>query len=133
MNLNLKWYKGKYSYSDEDVENKIIEFIKKHPNNYEESFNEDNSWPVIYHLSETRKNVISWYNFKKDSEVLELGAGMGALTSTLCDKCKHVTSVELSKRRATAILERNKDSDNLEIIVGNFNDIVLEKNMTILY
>lgn len=127
MNLNLKWYKGKYSYSDGDVENKIIEFIKKHPNNYEESFNEDNSWPVIYHLSETRKNVISWYNFKKDSEVLELGAGMGALTSTLCDKCKHVTSVELSKRRATAILERNKDRDNLEIIVGNFNDIVLEK------
>lgn len=35
----------------------------------------------MYHLSKT-KNVISWYNFKKDSDVLELGAGMGALTST---------------------------------------------------
>lgn len=127
MELNLKYYNDKDKYSDGDIEDKIIEFIKKYPDNYEEAFNEDSSWPVVYHLSDTRKNVIRWYPFKKDSSILEVGAGMGAITEELCHLCKSVTSIELSKRRATAILERNKDADNLEIIVGNFKNIKLTK------
>lgn len=127
MELNLKFYKGKDEYSDGIIEDKILDLIKKYPNNYEEAFKEDSSWPVFYHLSDIRKNVIRWYPFKKDASILEVGGGMGAITEELCQKCKFVTSIELSKRRATAILERNKNANNLEIIVGNFKDIVLEK------
>ena len=125
MKLNLKFYKGKDEYSDGSIEDKIIELIKKYPNDYEKAFLEDSSWPVFYHLSEVRKNSISWYPFKDDSSILEVGGGMGALTSELCKKCNKVTTVELSKKRATAILERNKNAENLEIIVGNFKDIIL--------
>jgi len=127
MELNLKFYNGKDEYSDGDVEEKIINFIKKYPNNYEKAFKEDSSWPVFYHLSNVRKNIIRWYPFKKNSSILEVGGGMGAITEELCQKCKVVTTIELSKRRATAILERNKNVKNLEIIVGNFKDIVLDK------
>ncbi len=127
MELNLKYYKGKDEYNDGDIENKIIDFIRKYPNDYEESFKEDNSWPVFYHLSSMRKNVINWYPFKENASILEVGAGMGAITEELCEKCKFVTSIELSKRRATAILERNKDANNLEIYVGNFEDIELNE------
>ncbi len=127
MKLNLKFYKGKDEYSDGDIEDKIIEFIKKYPDNYEKAFEEDSSWPVFYHLADRRKNVIRWYPFKKNASILEVGGGMGAITSELCQKCKKVTSIELSKKRATAILERNKNAKNLEIIVGNFKDIVLKE------
>ncbi len=127
MKLNLKFYNGSDSYSDGDIEDKIIEYIKKYPDNYEKAFEEDSSWPVFYHLSDMRKNVIRWYPFEKNSTILEVGAGMGAITEELCRKCKKVTSIELSKKRATAILERNKNAKNLEIIVGNYKDIVLNE------
>ena len=52
---------------------------------------------------------------------------MGAITGILCDKAKQVTSVELSKQRASAIETRCQEKDNLEIIVGNFNDIKFDK------
>ena len=120
MKLNLDFYNGKDSYSDGKIEDKIIKYIKT---NQASDFNDiivkDKSWPVFYHLSSLRENVINWYPFKENSSILEVGAGMGALTSLLCKKCKSVTSIELSKKRATAILERNKDAKNLEIIVGN--------------
>lgn len=127
MELNLKYYNGNDNYSDGDIEDRIIDYIKKYSNNYEKAFKEDDSWPVFYHLSSMRKNVINWYPFKENASILEVGAGMGAITEELCKKCKSVTSIELSKRRATAILERNKNAENLEIYVGNFEDIELKE------
>lgn len=59
--------------------------------------------------------------------MLEIGCGMGAITNMLCEKCHDVTAVELSRRRATAALLRCREKDNLEIIVGNLNDIQFEK------
>ena len=73
------------------------------------------------------ENILNWYKFKPDSSVLEIGCGMGAITSVLCDECKDVTAVELSRKRATATLLRCREKENLEIIVGNLNDIEFEK------
>lgn len=122
MKINYDYYNGKDSYSDGEVENEIIEYAKKYKNE-DEIFENDIRWPVFYHLTSIRKNILNWYPFKENSEVLEIGAGMGAITGTLCEKCKSVTSVELSKNRASSIAVRNEDKENLEIIVGNLNDI----------
>lgn len=73
------------------------------------------------------KNILNWYDFNKESDALEIGCGLGAVTSVLCGKCKTVTAVELSKRRATAAWLRCREKENLEIIVGNLNDIQFEK------
>lgn len=122
MKVNYDFYKGEDLYSDGNIENEIIEYAKKYKN-VDEIFKKDIRWPVFYHLTPIRKNILNWYPFKKDSSVLEIGAGMGAITEALCEKCKEVVSVELSKNRATSIAERNKDKENLEIIVGNLNDV----------
>ena len=122
MKVNYDFYKGQDLYSDGEIENEIIEYAKKYKD-AEEIFKGDIRWPVFYHLTPIRKNIINWYNFNKDSDVLEIGAGMGAITEALCEKCKNVVCVELSKNRATSIMERNKDKENLEIIVGNLNDV----------
>ncbi len=127
MKLNLDFYKGTDEYSDGDIEDTILKFIKKYPDNLEKAFLENEEWAIFYHLSSLRKNSISWYPFKSNCTILEVGGGMGAITDTLCKKAKKVTSIELSKRRATAIEMRNEKNNNLEIIVGNFNDIVLKE------
>lgn len=126
--LNLKWYKNDDQYSDGDVEDKIIELIAENPDgNYGKAVYDNLSWPVLYHLTNVRQNILNWYDFKPNASVLEIGCGMGAITQALCAKCGSVTAVELSKRRATAAWLRNQNAGNLEVIVGNLNDIEFDK------
>lgn len=121
--INMTWYKEDL-YTDGNVEDLIINIIDTNDSeDYSEAIGKNFSWPVYYHLSDLRKNIINWYNFKINCNVLEIGCGMGAITSVLCEKCAHVTAVELSKRRAIATQHRCRNMSNLDIIVGNLNDI----------
>lgn len=126
--LNLDWYRGEDGYSDGDIENDIIKYMTENaPEDYGRTIMEHYSWPVYYHLTHTRQNLLNWYPFKKEDFVLEIGCGMGAITALLCDRCGAVTAVELSKRRAEAALLRCRGKDNLEIIAGNLNDIEFDR------
>ena len=126
--FNLKWYKNEDLYSEGDIEDKIIEMIAdNNPEDYVEAIYKMFNWSTYYHLSHIRRNILNWYPFDKDSDILEIGCGLGAITGMLCDNAKSVTAVELSKRRATATLLRCREKSNLEIIVGNLNDIEFEK------
>lgn len=128
MKFNLDYYKGSDEYSDGSIENEILEYTEKMPEeDFDKIFETDIRWPVFYYLTNIRKNIINWYPMKKDASILEVGAGMGAITRELCQKGKKVVSVELSKRRATAIANRNKNQENLEVIVANLNDINFEE------
>ncbi len=120
--LNLEFYSGKDYYSDGDIEDELLEIVKAH-SDYTEVLANDNRWPILYHLSPIRQNIINWYPFKKNASCLEIGGGCGAITGALCQSLEKVTVVELSKRRSSINLERHKDFENLEIIVGNLNDI----------
>jgi 2-polyprenyl-3-methyl-5-hydroxy-6-metoxy-1,4-benzoquinol methylase len=121
----MDYYKGKDFYTEgENQEDDIIKYIKKHTDgNFKEVLANDDRWTIFYHLSDIRKALLCWYDFDENAEVLEIGGGMGALTGLLCDKCAHVTTVELSKRRADGINLRYRDKENLDIYVGNINDI----------
>ena len=128
MKVNYDYYSEKDTYCDGEVEKDVIKYLKEYgEKGYKEIFKKDIRWPVFYHITPIRKNILNWYPFKENAEVLEIGAGMGAITGVICDKANKVTSVELSKQRASAIMERCKDKENLEIIVGNFNDIKFNK------
>lgn len=122
--LNLTWYNDKDLYSDGTVEDEIIQIlIENDIEDFSQAIYKNFSWPTYYHLTHIRKNILNWYPFKKEDSILEIGCGMGAITNMLCDKCGKVTAVELSKRRATATLLRCRNQENLDIIVGNLNDI----------
>ena len=87
----------------------------------------DNRWPVLYHLSPVRQNIVEWYPFEKEASVLEVGAGCGAISGALCRSVRRVVSVELSRRRSLINAYRNRECENLEIVVGNFNQIQLNE------
>lgn len=128
MKVNYDFYTGNDTYCDGDTEKDVISYLKEYgENGFQEVFKKDIRWPVYYHITPLRKNILKWYNFKENAEVLEIGAGMGAITNILCEKVAHVTAVELSKQRASAIMERCQNKDNLELILGNFNDIKFDK------
>lgn len=122
--MNLSFYKGEDLYSDGDIENTIIDIIANNaPEDYVKAIANEYSWATYYHLTRIRKNILNWYKFDKDASVLEIGCGFGAITGMLCDSCRKVTTVELSKRRATGTLLRCREKENLEIIVGDLTDI----------
>lgn len=126
--LNLKWYKGEDFYSEGAIEDLMIKLIAENePESYVQAIFENYSWSTYYHLTHLRQNILNWYPFEKNADVLEIGCGLGAITGLLCEKCKSVTAVELSRKRATAALLRCREKENLEIIVGNLNDIKLDK------
>jgi SAM-dependent methyltransferase len=122
--LNLTYYKGEDLYSDGDVEDKILEIFKSNED-IQTRLMKDDDWAILYHLSPIRQNILEWYDFDQNATVLEIGSGCGAISGLFCEKVKRVVGIELSKRRSMINAERNKQFDNLEIMVGNFEDIEL--------
>lgn len=111
-------------YSDGDSEKTLYDiFTSANPKGKIDNILQDEpEWPIYYHLSPYRKNVIDWYEFKAGSSVLEIGAGCGAVTEALCSKPVDVTALELTKRRAEINAYRNKKSENLEMYIGNLEE-----------
>ena len=72
--LDLTYYSGQDLYSDGDIEDELLQIVKNN-DNYEEILKNDDRWPILYHLSDVRKNLLGWYDFGKSSHVLEIGAG----------------------------------------------------------
>ncbi|MFF2480879.1 class I SAM-dependent methyltransferase [Paenibacillus sp. NPDC058071] len=126
ISINLKYYSGTDHYSDGDVEDELLEIVKR-SDSYTEILRANDKWPILYHLTPLRRNLLEWYPFKDGASLLEIGAGCGALTGLFCEKVEKVVAVELSKRRAEIISNRCKGKHNLEIIVGNLNDIEFDQ------
>ena len=61
--LNLTYYKGNDQYSDGEIEDVILNELKNNDDIYSILSNHD-EWPILYHLSPVRENVLSWYDFK---------------------------------------------------------------------
>ncbi|MEQ8189709.1 MAG: glycosyltransferase [Candidatus Eremiobacterota bacterium] len=83
-----------------------------------------NDWPMLYHLTPVRKNLLNWLDFGKSYlNILELGAGCGAITSYLVNlKNSYITAVEGALPRAKVIQQRCKHANNLKIYVDNIKD-----------
>lgn len=124
VTLNMNYYVGKDLYSDGEIEEKLLKIVQEFPENeYEQIIRHEQSWPVLYHLSKQRENILEWYPFNSGASVLEIGAGCGAVTGTLIRNAKRVVALDLSKRRSLINAYRHKNASNLEIIIGNFNEI----------
>ena len=124
ITLNLDHYPGKDLYSDGNIEDEMVDIAKKYP---EEAFpgviEERGSWPIMYHLSPFRHNIIDWLPFQKTDKVLEIGSGCGAITGAIAEKAGSVTCIDLSKKRSLVNAYRNQRYDNITIVLGNFEEV----------
>ena len=128
VKLDLTEYSGEDFYSEGEMENLLLELVK---NNEEDDYNrliaQNQYWSVLYHLSHIRGNIVDFIKLKPGDKVLEVGSGCGAITSAIAKSGASITCIELSKQRSLINAYRNKDRENVEIKVGNFEDI--EKNL----
>ena len=84
-------------------------------------------WEMFFHLSALRGNLIAWYPMEAHAEVLEIGAGCGALTSQLCKMASHVDALEACEEKAKINKLINEKADNLSIYVCGLDGFSVNK------
>jgi SAM-dependent methyltransferase len=123
VTLNYSFYDKLEIYSDGDEVEEFILKVFKEEKDIFDVLNNDDRWSVLYHLSPRRGNIVSPMDITKNSDVLEIGAGTGAVTEALSIKAGSVDCVELSGRRSLINAYRNKNRNNINVFVGNFEKI----------
>lgn len=130
--INYDNYKGSDAYNEgDDVEERILEVLKT-GQNITEALLQDSRWPILYQLSPRRECIIEPMDIRKSDNVLEIGAGMGAVTGAIAKRCNSVECIELSKRCSLANAYRNQGYDNIQIVVGNFQDITFQHQYDVI-
>ena len=85
--LDYRHYPGEDFYCDGEVEDELLEIVKKYSAvEYQRIIEERASWPILYHLSPLRENIVDWIPMEKSMKVLEIGSGCGAITGKLAQK-----------------------------------------------
>lgn len=132
VSIDDTYYPGEDLYCDGEVENELLEIVKQYPESaYDEVIYERRKWPILYHLSHVRENILEWLPITGEQTVLEIGSGCGAVTGALARKAKKVTCIELSRKRSLINANRHKELDNIEIRLGNFEEV--EQHITETY
>ena len=133
MKLNLNFCKNETNTITEQEKECIKNYIEKDNQElYENKFGENVTEYELYHLSTVSQNLINWYPFNTKDTVLQVGGDLGELTQVFCNNCEKVVTIEQNIEKAKAIAKRYENRENLEIIVGNINDIILEERFSII-
>ena len=115
------------------VDQDIDRYITAHPDgNFDEVLKADDRWPVFYHLSDMRAGLLGWYDLSPQAEVLEIGAGFGALTGQLADMAAHVTVMEHSLFRARSLAKRWTERENLDVYAGDLLDMPFRRRFDLI-
>ena len=82
-------------------------------------------WASLYHLSPYRSTLFDCLGLGSlaGSRVLELGAGMGAMSRWLGEHGAELHSIEGSLARAEVARRRTEDLDNVQVYAGNYSDL----------
>lgn len=124
VTLDYSKYPGEDFYCDGDVEDELLQIVRDLSSvEYARVIEDRKSWPILYHLSPLRENIVEWIPMDKSAKVLEVGSGCGAITGALSRKAGSVTCVDLSRKRSLINAYRHSECDNVTIHVGNFKDI----------
>ena len=126
MKLNLDYYKEELDIKTMPEEyEEVLEKVSSVDCDFSKTLDMKSKIKNILALSDIRENVLNWYDFKEDSSILELNANYGEITGLLCSRAKKVVSIEESIKFSKIIEKRHKNKENLEVIVGNIDNIKL--------
>ncbi|MCA3159498.1 MAG: class I SAM-dependent methyltransferase, partial [Burkholderiales bacterium] len=89
-------------------------------------------WPSLYHLSGTRANILRPFESELLGDILEIGAGCGAITRFLGECGGNVLALEGSPRRASIARARTRDLDNVTVVCDKFDDFSCDQKFDVV-
>ncbi|MDU4995773.1 MAG: glycosyltransferase [Enterobacteriaceae bacterium] len=78
-------------------------------------------WQTLYHLTSQRGNVLRPFAHLLQGDVLEIGAGCGAISRFLGENGGNILALEGSQRRASIAASRTRDLDNVQVVAERFD------------
>lgn len=126
--LNLNYYKDTDTsvyFSLKNLNNRTINLLNdiNNPDSYNKL-----PFEVKYFMNPKKANLLKWYEFKPEDDVLIINDCFGYITESICDKVKSVSIVEFSKPIAEVTNKRLASKDNVEIYVGDTLGITFATN-----
>ncbi len=89
-------------------------------------------WPSLYHLSGTRANVMRPFEAFIKGDILEIGAGCGAITRYLGECGANVLALEGSPRRAAIARSRTLDLENITVLAEKFDQFQCDQQFDVI-
>lgn len=119
-----------FTYTDGDhAEKRLLDILKQAKDLRtlsDELIEQQEDWMLTYHLSSKRANLLRPLEHKiKNTRILELGCGCGAITRYLGELAEEVLAVEGSPQRAAAAALRCRDLENVCIVSDNIQGLDL--------
>lgn len=69
--LDYTYYEGQDFYTDGEIEDEMLDIAMNNPpERFPEIIEERKSWPIFYHFSPLRSNIIDWLPFKRQIKFL---------------------------------------------------------------
>ena len=97
------------------------------PDQYDDVIAEKEEWEFVYHLSSLRRSLLCWFPFDPAWQVLEPGAGFGALTGSIAERCAHVTALEQNTLRFESCQKRYSGNERIEFLQTDIFSLSEEK------
>lgn len=128
---------GGIAYSDgDDVEQRIANIIREAQDVSvlsSELRQHCTDWPSLYHLTGTRANILRpLHDRLRGAEVLEIGAGCGAITRYLGECGAEVLALEGTPRRAAIARSRTRDLPNVHVVAEKFDQFSVERKFDVI-
>ena len=89
-------------------------------------------WPSLYHLSSTRANILRPFSASLTGDILEIGAGCGAITRYLGECGANVLALEGSPRRAAIARSRTRDLENITVLAEKFDEFQCDHQFDVI-
>lgn len=133
------WSRPDYAsinYSDGDSTELRIKFLVDQARDVSVFSNElrgwCTDWPSLYYLSSTRANLLRVFDADLRGDVLEIGAGCGAITRYLGEQGGNVLALEGSARRASIARARTRDLSNVSVLAETFENLQIDKKFDVI-
>ena len=89
-------------------------------------------WASTYHLSSLRANILRPFQINKGQDILEIGAGCGALSRYLGECGANVLGLEGSLRRSKTARSRTRDLPNVTVVAEKLSDFRTEQRFDVI-
>lgn len=89
-------------------------------------------WASLYHLTSARANILRPFESVLHGDVLEIGAGCGAVTRYLGECGASVLALEGSPRRAAIARSRTRDLPNITVVSDKFEQFESDRQFDVI-
>lgn len=113
---------------EKKLDREIASIIENYrPDQYDDVIATKENWEFVYHLSSLRRSLLCWFPFDPAWQVLEPGAGFGALTGFISEHCAGVTALEADPLRFASCKKRYSGNERIEFLQTDIFSLPQEK------